>query len=233
MWRQALVGSVSVRGNGSEPLGACGELTVPGDVPGSGIQMSKQVRRTVDTAAQADEVALLRRVAQGDRAAFDVLYRAYYRRLHRFLEQVTYRSELIGEIVNDTMLVVWRKAGTFNHSSSVSTWIFAIAYRRALKALKRAPDPRLEVALEEDPAGAGPDLEQALIDRDASRRLRSALSKLSPDHHAIVELTYYHGYSYREIAQIVGCPVDTVKTRMFHARRKLRALLTQQGGERP
>lgn len=189
--------------------------------------MGKQVRRTVDTAAQADEAALLRCVAQGDRPAFDVLYRAYYQRLHRFLEQVTHRSELIGEIVNDTMLVVWLKAGTFNHGSRVSTWIFAIAYRRALKALKRAPDPRLEVALDEEWAGAGPGLEQALIERDASRRLRGALAVLSADQRAVVELTYYHGYAYREIAQIVGCPVDTVKTRMFHARRKLRGLLAQ------
>lgn len=194
--------------------------------------MNKQVRRTVDTAAQADEAALLRRVAQGDRVAFDVLYRAYYRRLHRFLEQVTYRSELIGEIVNDTMLVVWRKAGTFNHGSSVSTWIFAVAYRRALKALKRAPDPRLQVPFEEESAGLGPGLEQSLIERDANRRLRNALAGLSPDQRAVVELTYYHGYSYREIARIMGCPVDTVKTRMFHARRKLRAMLAQHDGER-
>jgi len=197
----------------------------------AGIGMGKQARRTVDTAAQADEAALLRRVAQGERAAFDVLYRAYHQRLHRFLEQVTHRSELIGEIINDTMLVVWRKAGTFNYDSRVSTWIFAIAYRRALKALKRAPDPRLEVAFDEDAAAAGPGLEQALIERDAGRRLRGALAALSADQRAVVELTYYHGYAYREVAQIVGCPVDTVKTRMFHARRKLRTLLVQRADE--
>ncbi len=187
--------------------------------------MGKQIRREVDPAALADEVALLRRVAQGERLAFDLFYRTYYRRLHRFLEQVTRRPELVGEVLNDTMLVVWRKAGTFNHSSRVSTWIFAIAYRRALKALKRAPHPGVEVALTEDSVEVDPGLEQALIERDLARRLRTALAALSADQRAVVELTYYHGYAYREIAQIVGCPLDTVKTRMFHARRKLRDLL--------
>ena len=192
--------------------------------------MGKQVRQPGDSAAQADEAALLRRVAQRDRAAFDVLYRAYYRRLQRFLERVTYRSDLIGEIVNDTMLVVWNKAGTFNHGSQVSTWIFAVAYRRALKALKRAPDPRREAPLEDDLASPDPGPDQVLIERDASRRLRHALGMLSADQRAVVELTYYHGYSYREIAQIVQCPVETVKTRMFYARRRLRNLLTEHGG---
>jgi RNA polymerase sigma-70 factor (ECF subfamily) len=187
--------------------------------------MGKQIRREVDAATLADEAALLRRVAQGERLAFDVFYRAYYRRLHRFLEQVIRRPELVGEVLNDTMLVVWRKAGTFNYSSRVSTWIFAIAYRRALKALKRAPDPGVEVALTEDPLQVDPGLEQSLVERDTARRLRAALAVLTADQRAVVELTYYHGYAYREIAQIVGCPVDTVKTRMFYARRKLRDLL--------
>jgi RNA polymerase sigma-70 factor (ECF subfamily) len=199
-------------------------------MPAVGMNMGKHSRRIVDTATLADEVALLRRVADGDRDAFDVLYRAYFRRLHRFLEQVTHRPELVGEIVNDCMLVVWRKAGTFNHGSRVSTWIFAIAYRRALKALKRAPDPSVEVALDEDSAQSDPGLEQALIDHDMTQRLRTALGGLSADQRAVVELTYYHGYAYRETAQIVGCPVDTVKTRMFHARRKLRLLLAQPDG---
>ena len=194
-------------------------------MPVSGTCMGKQIRREIDPAVLADEVDLLRRVAQGERLAFDVFYRTYYRRLHRFLEQVIRRPELIGEVLNDTMLVVWRKAGTFNQGSRVSTWVFAIAYRRALKALKRASDRSVEVGMGEDPGQVDSGLEQSLIERDTARRLRTALAVLSPDQRAVVELTYYHGYAYREVAQIVGCPVDTVKTRMFHARRKLRDLL--------
>ena len=115
-------------------------------MPAAGMGMAKQIRREVDSATLADEVALLQRVARGERLAFDVFYRTYYRRLHRFLEQIMRRPELVGEVLNDTMLVVWRKAGTFNQGSRVSTWIFAIAYRRALKTLKRAPEPGVEIA---------------------------------------------------------------------------------------
>ena len=84
-----------------------------------------------------DDAALLRRVAHADTAAFEALYRVYFPRLHRFLERVTHRVNLVEEILDDTMLVVWQKASAFNGQSLVSTWIFAIAYRKALKALHR------------------------------------------------------------------------------------------------
>ena len=88
-------------------------------------------------AAQRDEVALVGRVASGDGDAFEALYRCFYPRLRRFLERMTRRPQLVEEILNDTMLVVWRKAHTYNLRSKVSTWIFAIAFRKALKELKR------------------------------------------------------------------------------------------------
>jgi RNA polymerase sigma factor (sigma-70 family) len=174
-------------------------------------------------ASPEDEAALLRQVCDRDRHAFELLYRVYYRRLTRFLEQVTRRPQLVEEIVNDTMLVVWRKADSFNHASRVSTWIFAIAYRKALKALKRAAEPNRVPWDGESGSMEGPETE--LIERESRNRLRRALARLSAEHRAVVELTYYHGYAYRDIAQIVGCPVDTVKTRMFHARRRLKVLL--------
>ncbi|HTS54150.1 MAG TPA: sigma-70 family RNA polymerase sigma factor [Burkholderiales bacterium] len=177
-----------------------------------------------------DEVTLLQRVSQRDRRAFELLYRVYYRRLTRFLEQMTRRPQLVEEIVDDTMLVVWRKAGTFNGASRVSTWIFAIAYRKALKALRRGAEPTRVPWDGEPTSGEGPETE--LIERESRNRVRRALTDLSTEQRAVVELTYYHGYAYREIAQIVRCPVDTVKTRMFHARRKLKALLDGRREER-
>lgn len=177
--------------------------------------------------ANADEAALLRRSAAKDRAAFDVLYRAYHRRLTRFLEQVTHRPHVTEEVLNDTMLVVWRKAHTFDGSSRVSTWIFAIAYRKALKALKRLGEPSDAIA-QDQPDFASRDPETDAMQRESRARIDRALEALSGEQRAVVELTYYHGYAYREIAGIVGCPVDTVKTRMFHARRKLKALLAAE-----
>lgn len=174
-----------------------------------------------------DEAELLRRIAIRDRSAFDVLYRAYFYRLSRFLEQITHRPYLNEEIINDTMVVVWRKAHTFNGTSRVSTWIFAIAWRTALKALTRL-GAATEITADETPASAVDEPENAFVRREWRERIARALATLSAEHRAVVELTYYHGCAYREIAQIVGCPVDTVKTRMFHARRKLKELL---GGE--
>ena len=180
-----------------------------------------------DDDADNEEAALLRLIDAGSRTAFDRLYRNYHRRLRRFLGQITHHPQLIEEVLNDTMLVVWNKAGSFNHTSRVSTWIFAIAYRNALKALKRSSVPRQAEhgddydALENEP-------ESKLMQRQLRARVRGAFGVLSPEQRAVVELTYYHGRSYREIAEIVGCPVDTVKTRMFHARRKLKTVLEAQ-----
>ncbi|MHB8533950.1 MAG: RNA polymerase sigma factor [Sulfuricaulis sp.] len=175
--------------------------------------------------ASLDEVALVRRVAQGDGAAFETLYGCYYPRLTRFLGRVTRQPQLVEEILNDTMLVVWRKSHTYDLSSKVSTWIFAIAYRRTLKALKRA-DRVLEFDPEDDvsPVKSGPEGE--FIQQELRAFLSRTMTALSAEHRAVIELTYYQGYAYQEIAEIMGCPIDTVKTRMFYARRRLKALLT-------
>lgn len=174
--------------------------------------------------APPDEAALVVRVAAADRAAFETLYRAYYPRLRRFLERMTRRLPLVEEVVNDTMMVVWRRAHTYDRVSKVSTWIFAIAYRQALKALSRVDDAVLPSDSDEIvPAYAQPEGE---LQREQWRaHLGEALGALSPEHRAVIELTYYNGYACREVAEIMGCPVDTVKTRMFYARRKLKTLL--------
>jgi len=174
-----------------------------------------------------EEAALLGRVAAEEKEAFEALYRLYNPRLQRFVRSVTKQPALVEEILDDTMMVVWRKAYTFNHRSKVSTWIFAIAYRQALKALKRLGSlEEPEAAAYADVTALGPD--DALQQQELRKHLDDALSTLSPDQRAVMELTYYFGYACREIAQIMSCPVDTVKTRMFYARRKLRASLASR-----
>ena len=87
------------------------------------------------------DARLISQVAGGDRHAFEALYRGYFPRLTRFLNGMTRSVQLIEEIVNDTMLVVWQKAWTFDGSCKVSTWIFAIAYRKACKAIRGLDEP--------------------------------------------------------------------------------------------
>ena len=170
------------------------------------------------------ERRLIDRVADGDLRAFEQFYRCYHARLARFLDRTLRRSALVDEVLNDTMLVVWKRSDRFNGSCKVSTWIFAIAYRKALKALQRLDDAVADETLDDRPESrAGP--EQQAQTCELNLRLVQALAALSIDHRMVVELTYFHGMGYREIAQIVDCPIDTVKTRMFHARRRLRALL--------
>jgi len=177
-----------------------------------------------------DEVDLIGLVAVEDVRAFEALYRAYHPRLRRFLRGMLRQATLVDEVLDDTMLVAWRKAHTFDGTSQVSTWLFAIAYRQALKALRRMdwsmPDPVDEPAA---PREAEPDRELAQLQLRA--RLDEALAHLTPEHRAVIDLTYFQGYSCKEIAEITGCPVATVKTRMFYARRRMKALLGDAGAQ--
>jgi RNA polymerase sigma-70 factor (ECF subfamily) len=173
------------------------------------------------------EARLVRRVAEGESRAFEELYRIYHPRLTRFLINILRRPHLVEEALDDTMMVVWRRPESFNGSSKVSTWIFAIAYRTALKALSRLDEAQEDLEAERRPSlEAGP--EQALSERQVQKLLLDAMDKLSSDHRVVVDLTYYHEAGYREIADIMNCPVGTVKTRMFHARQKLKDILDGQ-----
>jgi RNA polymerase sigma factor (sigma-70 family) len=174
-----------------------------------------------------DEAGLIRRVVAGDTRAFETLYRIYHPRLSRFLTNILRRPHLVEEALNDTLMVVWKRPESFNGTSKVSTWIFAIAYRTALKALSRLDDPMEDQDADRRPSlDAGP--EQALGDRQVQTLLLKAMDKLSSDHRVVVDLTYYHDAGYREIAEIMGCPVGTVKTRMFHAKQRLKDMLDGQ-----
>jgi RNA polymerase sigma-70 factor (ECF subfamily) len=176
------------------------------------------------------DLALLERVANGDREALRDLYGTYYHPLLRFIYRITGRLDLAQEGVNDVMLVVWRNSRSFGRRSTVSTWIMGIAYRKALKLLsasrrwtgRLASDP-IEDLVERSP------LLMEHSDDDLRDLLDEALRHLSAEHRAVVELTYFYGCSYEEIAAIAACPVNTVKTRMFHARAKLKTLLPALG----
>jgi RNA polymerase sigma-70 factor (ECF subfamily) len=178
--------------------------------------------------ADESDLALLARVAEGDRQAFRELYLGYHRRLARFLTRITRRYDLAEEIINDTLWVVWRKAADFRGQSKVSTWIMGIAYRRALKALRHLNAGAVFLnPLDESTALTG---EEPQRDADLHQWIGRALGQLPAEQRLVLELTYYQGLSCQEVAEIMECPVNTVKTRMFHARRKLRILLPQLDG---
>ena len=127
------------------------------------------------------------------------------------------------------MLVVWSQPDMYDSASKLSTWIFAIAYRVALKARSRLDEPVEDTRAE---TRASPEVgpEQEISQRQTQEILAAAMGQLSADHRAVVDLTYFHEAGYREIAEILDCPVGTVKTRMHHARRHLRDMLAGQLG---
>jgi RNA polymerase sigma-70 factor, ECF subfamily len=168
------------------------------------------------------ELALLKRIAQHDRPAFQELYLIYHRRLARFLMRITSRHDVADEIINDTLWVVWRSAGDFRGQSTVSTWIMGIAYRRALKALRsrRAKEWFIDLVAQL------PNTAVDTGDQDTDREwLARALSELPIEQRSALELAYLYGHSCEEIAVIMDCPVNTVKSRMFQARNKLQSIL--------
>ncbi len=171
---------------------------------------------------------LLIGVAAGDRRSLEDLYLGYHRRLARFLSRFTPRYENVEEIINDTFMVVWQSAKDFRYASQVSTWIFGIAYRTALKSLRRQKN---HAAARELGRISGANHRPGRRDR-IQDWLTHGLNQLPVEQRLTLELAYHMGHSLEEIAAITECPVGTVKARMFHAREKLRQYLPTLSGGR-
>lgn len=185
-----------------------------------------------DDADAQRESEWLKQTADGDRAAFERLFGAYEHRLYRFLLGLVREPQVAEELTGDVMLEVWKNAARFRGQSKVSTWIFGIAHHKAIDALRRRAPAHVdldELRAVQD-AGAGP---EALAVADSARRaLADALLELTPEHRAVLELTFTNGCSQAEIAAIVGCPVNTVKTRVFYAKQQLRRIFERRGVRR-
>jgi RNA polymerase sigma-70 factor (ECF subfamily) len=179
----------------------------------------------------SDEV-LISRIAGGDRLAMQVLYARHHVRVYRFVLRLVRNEATAEDLISEVFLDVWRQAGKFEGRSAASTWMLSIARFKALSTLRR----RQEDELDDEAAGQiedhADDPETALAKKDKSVALRKCLAGLSAEHREIIDLVYYHEKSVEEVAEIVGIPEATVKTRMFYARKKLSELLKKQGIDR-
>ncbi|HKE96493.1 MAG TPA: sigma-70 family RNA polymerase sigma factor [Povalibacter sp.] len=173
------------------------------------------------------ERELLARIAERrEQGAFRELYGIYYQRLARLLGRMSMRHEDVEEVINDTFWVVWTKAADFRGASQLSTWIIGIAYRRAFNTLRRE---RLR------PVGSEPVPEDIAVPSGAQGEERSqwvqlGLQRLPLEQRMALELAYTLGHSCEEIAAILGCPLNTVKTRLFRARETLKQVLPALAG---
>ena len=162
---------------------------------------------------------LLAKVANKDSAAFQQLYDQFADRVYRYAFTILHDKHLAEEIAQETMVAVWNGADRFAGRSKASTWIFGIARNQAFTLLrkeKRAENTPVPELVQADPS-------KNIIQRE---HVMTALKELSDDHREVVYLTFYEGLSYGEISGILGIPAGTVKSRMFHAKRKLAEALT-------
>lgn len=162
---------------------------------------------------RSDEM-LLGQVAMGDRAAFRSLYDRHAERVLRFATSIVRQGHLAEEVLQETMIVVWKRAKTFKGNAKVSTWILGIARNLAFNLLRkekkgeRLPETR---TAEPDPA------KQV----ETTVHVERALAKLPEHHREVMHLVFYEEMNLREAAAVLGIPEGTVKSRMHHARKAL------------
>lgn len=184
------------------------------------------------TEHDAGDRDLIRRIAKKDQSAIDVLFARYQLRLCRFLKRMVRNEAIAAELTNEVFMKVWRHAGTFSSRSAVSTWIFRIAHNEAISFLRKRSDEALddEAALEVADPDDTPEVTAQKTDKAA--QIRQCLVALSDEHREVIELVYYQEMSVAEVSEAVGIPANTVKTRMFHARKYLSELLQDAGIDR-
>ncbi len=179
-----------------------------------------------------DEIAWIRQVVQGDEGAFAKLFRGYAPRIFRFAMIYLNDRTQAEEVVQETMIAVWKGAKNYKVQSRVSSWVLGIARNKALdraRARGRAPEFVREKLDRQASARATP--EQLTRQEIQIDRIRAALAQLTPEHREVMVLAFYSDLSYSEIAQVLNCPEGTVKSRMYYAKEQLKELLSLRGGE--
>ena len=181
-----------------------------------------QSNKTRTTNEQA-HISLLLRVAEQDKLAFESLYQVYHNKIYRFSFRVLGNSKHADDVVNDTMFVVWKKAVTYDHSCKLSTWILGIAYNKARKYFSS------QAGVDQNEHTLEPIYDSCPLKIfEQQEWLEAGLVALSSEQRTVFELTYYYELHYREIADVMNCSENTVKTRMFYARRKLTELMKEK-----
>jgi RNA polymerase sigma-70 factor, ECF subfamily len=181
--------------------------------------------------ATPDDV-LIGRIAAGDKLAMQVLFARHHVRVYRFVLRLVRNEANAEDLISEVFLDVWRQAGRFEGRSSVSTWLLSIARFKALSSLRKKTDAELDEEVAESIEDDGDSPEVTIQKKDKASAIRECLNHLSTEHREIVDLVYYHEKSVEEASQILGIPENTVKTRLFYARKRLSDLLKTAGIDR-
>ena len=171
-----------------------------------------------------DDATLLARIARKDELAMKLFYDRHGGRVYHFLLRYLNNPVDASEVLNETMLEVWKVANSFEGRSQVTSWLFSIARFRAIDAVRRQgrePEQEDESAAEEIACPVGDAVEAS----QEKAWVQRCMEKLKDSHRQVVHLTFFEGLSYTEIAEVMGLPSGTVKTRMMHAKTQLQRCL--------
>jgi RNA polymerase sigma-70 factor (ECF subfamily) len=181
----------------------------------------------------ATDEELVKRIAAGESLAMKSLYARHHVRIFRFLVRLTRREATAEELMNEVFLEVWRKSAGYEGRSAVTTWMMAIAHHKAISQMRRRGEEPLDAEMgDTDHPDEDDTPEVALQKRNKGEILRACMDKLSAEHKAIIDLVYYHDKSVAEASEILAIPENTVKTRMFYARKRLADLMREAGLDR-
>jgi RNA polymerase sigma-70 factor, ECF subfamily len=180
-------------------------------------------------------LALLRQVAARDEKAFRTLYESTSRRVYAFVLQRLRDPAAAAEVVSDTFYDVWWRPSAFRGDAKFTTWLLGIARHKLLDRIKSSRHGHEDIDDHEDElASSGPDGFEALAEQQRGEGVRACLDKLGDPHRECLHLVFYEGLSLAEIAALQQVPEGTVKTRLFHARAKikrcLQSLRAREGG---
>jgi RNA polymerase sigma-70 factor (ECF subfamily) len=185
-----------------------------------------------DVAHETTDEALIASIAQGDKRALQTLYGHHNVRVYRFALRFLNDEALAEDMVSEVFFDVWRQAERFEARSKVSTWLLAMARNKALSVLRRRSTEELDEEVAEFIEDPSDNPEVSMQKKQQASLLQECLTQLSPAHREIVDLVYYHGKTIEEVVEIIGVPVNTVKTRMFYARKRIGELISAKGLDR-
>jgi RNA polymerase sigma-70 factor (ECF subfamily) len=185
-----------------------------------------------DVAHETTDEALIASIAQGDKRALQTLYGRHNVRVFRFALRFLNDEALAEDMVSEVFFDVWRQAERFEARSKVSTWLLAMARNKALSVLRRRSTEALDEEVAEFIEDPSDDPEVSMQKKQQASLLQECLTQLSAAHREIVDLVYYHGKTIEEVVEIIGVPVNTVKTRMFYARKRIGELISAKGLDR-
>jgi RNA polymerase sigma-70 factor (ECF subfamily) len=184
-----------------------------------------------NVARETSDADLMQAISQGDRQAMQVLFARHNVRIYRFALRFVNDEGTAEDLVSEVFLEVWRQAEKFEARCQVSTWLLAIARNKALSILRRKTTEEMDEDVAEFIEDTSDNPEVVMQKRQRTEIMLDCIKQLSPAHREIIDLVYYHEKTIEEVATIIGIPLNTVKTRMFYARKRIAELMVAKGVE--